>query len=542
MVMRQILNQIAPFFETAVCPTDTDAAFSAALLKWLDRVHENGEPWSVNTRANTLGHLRLALIAASNHPDHGFVAQHVLDVLPVNPWPGRHIKIRPTEVLNPEARLAVIRACLAEVEGIRRRLEERDVALDAGLAVVDAAQHVGDPIDFSDINVCVAVVAQLEQTSGRLMSLKDIFACDRSLGSAVKQTHGLSEVRKTVHATFRSLVPFVLLISIASAFNPDTALALEWRNIKPCFNGTHVSITGSKGRSPSAQTSRVSTNEDDQEGDAGAGDRLLAAEPGQTGGITDLLDLLRRLTSRTRYLVDEAFTDRLFVGVPLTSASIASAFESRRGPSADLTWRNALASFIADHRLPPFTLKVIRATEYEIEYRRTGSLSAASARLSHASVDTGQRHYTSDWVRRDGQAKIAGVQELLLRWAGTEGTIDPRGLPHPEDAPAATPGFSCLDPRASPIPGQRHGRLCTAYGKCPACPLMAARPQDFASAAYYLALRDAIARGRTGVTDAGPWVEEWGPVLRDLDTLIAEIPVNVRRKAAQIRVSLQPVA
>ena len=319
-------------------------------------------------------------------------------------------------------------------------------------------------------------------------------------------------------------------------------LALEWRNIKLSYDSTQVSITGSKGRSPSAQTSRLSTDSDDQENDAGSIDRTLPAEPGRSGGIGDLLDLLRRLTSRTRHLVERAYTDRVFVAAPLGGSSVASALYDALGSSGYIVWQNALASFIADHRLPRFSLKTLRATEYENEYRRTGSLMAARDRLSHASVVTGRRHYTSDWVRRDGQATIAGVQELLLRWAETEGTIDPRGLPHPEDAPAATPGFGCLDPHASPVPGQRHGRLCTAYGECPACPHMIARPRDLASAAHYLALRDAIARGRTGVTDAGPWVQKWGPILRALDFLIAEIPADVRRDATHILVLCQPVA
>jgi hypothetical protein len=71
---------------------------------------------------------------------------------------------------------------------------------------------------------------------------------------------------------------------------------------------------------------------------------------------------------------------------------------------------------------------------------------------------------------------------------------------------------------------------------------MMARPKDTISCAFYIALRQAIIQGRRGLTDGSAWLGKWGPVLGDLDRLIAEIPVDVRETAARIHIILAPVA
>ncbi len=57
------------------------------------------------------------------------------------------------------------------------------------------------------------------------------------------------------------------------------------------------------------------------------------------------------------------------------------------------------------------------------------------------------------------------------------GAVDPTHRLRGESVEAATPGFGCLDPFHSPMPGQKEGRPCTAYGQCPDCQLATTNTQ-----------------------------------------------------------------
>ena len=183
---------------------------------------------------------------------------------------------------------------------------------------------------------------------------------------------------------------------------------------------------------------------------------------------------------------------------------------------------------------------MLRPTEGEVEWRRTGDLLAVRDRLGHKSIATTRTHYTSDGMRRESQERVAETQAFYHRWAQTEGRIDPRFQPE-QCRSAATPGFGCFDPFDSPRPGQRKGKLCTAYGECPDCPLAQAWPRDVHAAAYYLALPKAIHDARLGRISPNHWAKKWPPILIAHNQLLDEIPPKVRADASRFQIRLKPV-
>jgi hypothetical protein len=203
-----------------------------------------------------------------------------------------------------------------------------------------------------------------------------------------------------------------------------------------------------------------------------------------------------------------------------------------------LKW--SLSSFIEDHNLKRFNLAMLRASEGEAEWQRTGDLLAVRDRLGHKNVATTRAHYTSGGMRRESQERVAETQSLYHRWAKSEGRIDPRQQPE-KCRSAATPGFGCLDPFHSPRLGQHMGKLCSAYGECPDCPLSQAWPQNVQAVSYYLALPEAINSARFGRISPKQWAKKWLPILTAHNRLLREIPLEVRADAMRFHIKLKPV-
>jgi hypothetical protein len=232
MGIHQRVNCLAAYFVDVVDPGSVDEAFSTGLVTWLNGRRNAGEPLSETTRSKTLGALSTVVQAACAHPELGHAARLVLNALPQNPWPGRHTKQKPTAVLRPEERDAVIQACVDEIEEIRTRLDEREAILKAGFARLEKAIAAGQPADYSDTGICAATVVNLEAKLGRLTGLKDLQAYNPALRRAIQYKHSVSAIRRLIHATYRDLVPFVNLLAIKTAFNPETTQGLLLSNIK----------------------------------------------------------------------------------------------------------------------------------------------------------------------------------------------------------------------------------------------------------------------------------------------------------------------
>ncbi|WP_138468670.1 hypothetical protein [Poseidonocella sp. HB161398] len=533
-----LLRGLGAFLATctaAVTPEAIDEAFWTGFLRFLDAPKSSGQPWAPSTRSYALGAVKACLHALEDHPDRAEPAKRLIyhSGMPKNPWSGRSRKTVPTEIILPQEVNRIITACLAAVRGIEARLDRNADLLAIGRSELEEARLAGIAPDHSRIPVCAARIE--EAFPDRLATLDDLHRLDPDLGRKVEFLHGMTAIRETLYNSADDLVPFILLLAFKTVFNPDTLLSLDWDSITPSHEEDVVIFHGQKPRSSRTQTSTHDETED-------VVSCRLPDEAGVPLGLGNLLDILDRLTARTRAIVaDPGHSRRLFVAAPIQGGSAAKAFQHPMGPSVDTMWKGALGRFIAAHGLTPFSLKMIRATGGD-ETRRRYGLFAQAEQMGHQSPQTTRTFYTSDWVRKEGQDRIGETQVLYHRMAETRGVIDPRGLGANGRQAAATPGFLCLDPFHSPRPGQRSGALCTAYGECPSCPLMAADLASDEPVARHLSLRAAIIAASMGRVSAEQWRQKWQPVLADLDALLAHVPQPVMDAARRLRITLPIVS
>ena len=118
------------------------------------------------------------------------------------------------------------------------------------------------------------------------------------------------------------------------------------------------------------------------------------------------------------------------------------------------------------------------------------------AMLGHRLLSTGQDSYQTTTMQHRQKEQLAGAMTAQERWVTSNGKIDTRSARSDREQTAATQGFCCADPFQSPQPGQRHGKLCTSYGSCPACPLAAADPNEAYALARFLQLQELYEEAR----------------------------------------------
>lgn len=458
------------------------------------------------------------------------VASRITERIPCGPI-GASRKIVPTEVLGMGQLLVILGAAEREVLAVEQRFERAVVLLDEGRAWLKDPTRVmkNTRSDFCDLAVCLAAVD--DYCPGVIPDLLVLKAMHPTLGGAVSCIHGQGKIISYFYPSARDLVPFVVLLAIATVFNPDTVLSLNWTDIDISEDqaGTPaIKIVGAKGR---AVRDLV---------------RLLDPDTAVSSGLSlkQMFSCLRTITARIRpHLVPE-HANRLFVFVQQVGAKRPKGFgldgEKVRAPTEDAVWATAFRTFLKDNNLPPFAMCQLRPTILDLVQFMDGSLEAASKVGNHGSPATTWTHYTSGGVRARYRERIGQVIVLRERWLKTGGVIDPRRLVPGQDKGAATPGFSCMDPFDSRRPNQQPGKLCKDYGGCPSCPLAAAHPRDPLCVGYYMALEVAIYRSQ-GLMSAQTWIERWTPVLADLAALRAWIPSDVLEASREFSMRLPNV-
>ncbi len=198
-------------------------------------------------------------------------------------------------------------------------------------------------------------------------------------------------------------------------------------------------------------------------------------------------------------------------------------FEARRAVRLDvsnLCWKSALKRFADRHGLPEFTVDQLRPTTLDLVHELSGgNIIAMQAVATHTDAQTTYTYYTSDAQIRRNRERLGEMQMQMERWTFTGGKIRPEDRPHGlGDQGAATPGFTCLDPKDSPIPGEVRGELCTAYGRCPECPLALVDPTSPRALAYLVMLNERITEAHMRMADPSAWHLRWAPVQEELLT------------------------
>jgi hypothetical protein len=513
-----------------------------------------GQSLNPNTVRKVLGGLRVSF-------KHTLAGRSLAERVPAGPR-GANTKSTPTEVVTPAQLSAIWAAAEKEVLELRDRwargrrlLEQGRQALAAGKGLERSPRENPCAKTEENLALCLAMLDAVYPAT--VPDQRTIYAHDRQLAYTVANVFGSVEVTGNLYACARDLVPLILLIALATAFNANTVLTLEWKNIdrevdRLCTRSVKFDVIEESGDVEEDASGDTAPNNESPllkiKGDKARANRQLlrlldptAADPSQAS-LNLVLDLLRDLTARIRPVALADHGDRLFLMVQERGIKCPKGYASNENSaSSDAVWYHSLAKFIKDHDLPRFTLKTLRATLLDLtQLINRGDLEKASQVGDHRNRITTWTHYTSDLVRKLLKEATGEILLTRDRWIDTKGAIDPRKTQENADKACATPGFFCLDPFDSPRPNQKRGRMCDAFGECPNCPLAAARPGNAVDVMWWEALERSIFRSVKTMT-ANMWQARWAEVAVDLHALIATVPQEVLTESRRFRVELPNV-
>lgn len=335
----------------------------------------------------------------------------------------------------------------------------------------------------------------------------------------------MHDTRALFYPTPDKIVPFVIVLAIYTAFNADTVRFLRLSNItKREVDGVEtITFVGEKPRASRPQTAVFPVTPDPD-------------------NPSVIVDFLKRWRQRVEYSADSDTRDRLFafVTVPKTKATESGRQQKSLrsfGYLPSNVWANNLLRWRERHHLPPFTLGDIRSAILDMGDALTGGdLVAVQQLASHASSATTATHYSSIGGIKRAEERLGHLMGQRDRWHGTKGKIDPRNRPIVHDVAAATPGFMCLDPYDSPVAGETSGRLCRAYGACPACPLASIDTRSPYALQRALQLRERILEARERI-DGPRWRAVWQTRLEKLEEwlpLFADTAIEQAKQDAQL--------
>lgn len=497
--------------------------FFLGYIAWLngENAPQNVRQLSHGTRKGALFVVKKILRALRTSSAWSEAAQWSLQQIPANPWPRSHLKAKPKQRISRDLLKKIVHSAEREILEIRLRMLEGKKAIE--MAKGELNRKNGNYRD----NVLSCLPILTNHFPNAIPSLQSIFEVDKKLGEAVQYIHSLRGVTKYLYAGSRDLVPFVILLCVATAMNLDTVLTLKWKEIRKNqrLGLPVITILGKKNRSSS--------------------DPVVTLDAAESAnfGISTLLDTLSLLTERLRpCVIDTLYDDRIFLFAQERAKIQPKSFYHKGGASGDQAIRYALKKFITENKLEDFNLDQLRPTVLDEIHLRTGDLNTVRSLARHRSSATSWNHYTSDGVRRRYKERLGETLMLRDRWLSSNGKIDPRKHQRTGqmDKGAATPGFLCLDPFDSPISTQRKGKLCGAYGECPSCPMAAASIRDPVAVALYLALRKSIYKSQGRVTPKA-WLTKWGPILGELNSLLFLVPDEIKNLSSQYSVDLPTV-
>lgn len=493
-----------------------DRAHWLQFMSWLDkRSLRDGTTLHAKTRALTLGALSAVLDALLESDRYRVEAQRALEERPHVRWSMEDQKCSPRERLSREHLVAIDAAAEQEIRLLRDRVNSTAGLLQQGRLNLELRSP-----NLADLSTCLAYV--MREFPNGLPHRRKIKATHPELYAVLTRRYlSISEIQAALYPSIRDLVPIIVRLAIDTALNVDSILQLTWSGI------TNSELLGVAVKKFEAPKRRAAQN---------------VVQPVFSSQIDPLLDLVKKMTQHVRGWAPPSLSDRvlLYKALYLTEVG-AFSLDADGMPTSNGALKKDIAKFCQDHHLASFTLAQIRPTLSDEVAQRRGVVVASNV-LGHTKLRTTEASYVSDGTRWREREALGRVLLVMARWRETGGVADPRrrGRAPSMDIGAATPGFLCFDPYDSPIAGQRKGRLCTAYGLCPSCPMAAADIGDPLSIAMYLALARSIYESQ-GYLVPEAWRARYAQVLVDLQSLLSRVRSSNLKKARQLRITLPRV-
>lgn len=302
-----------------------------------------------------------------------------------------------------------------------------------------------------------------ERFGDRLPQMKLIRGLHPSLFTAVMRVGGWKEVVPLIHPTVRQLMPFMGLLGCQTLFNKAVMTEFGFKDIarRDVAGTLRLVMTPVKERAGRLQLRSFQIDDSSDNPDV-------------------IVRFLREYTSGLAGMVDPRLRDRVFLFWSLANRALANDAPGAAaffGPatgsgSEDSRFSHAWKAWCEDHGLGDIPFSALRVTGLNLAHRAFGGdVRAIEALASHSGVDVFEQDYKSAQARARDDHRMARAMLLRERLLASSGKVDPTRRLRGEGVQGATPGFGCLEPCSSPVPGQRIGRPCSAYGMCPGCPL-----------------------------------------------------------------------
>jgi hypothetical protein len=409
----------------------------------------------------------------------------------------------------PVAHLASIRrACFTELEVTFATLETGRGFLENDQIFIPDLQSPA--VDFKELGVCVKAYHHVESLGLPIPEVERLYPGLRRACNGQPYPN-LDTVLRHLHFTRRSIVPVVLLLQMHFSNEPDTHLNLDWslEEDSLLYGHRRGKLTGEKYRGGYSRKPKPYVR----------GDKRRFS-PGH------LIEMLRQITPGTAEHIPGC--TRIFC------------FALRHGKfsifSDSGNFGKVLKEFIKEHKLKKFTLSNLRKTGSDIVAKVSGGDVAEQKKwLLHETVATTIRSYQSPSAVSGREEQLAHSQNVRLRRLKTEGKIETRDASLPlGQRLAATVGFYCLDPYASPLRDQSDGALCTAFGRCPTCPLAQVDRASVRDCARLSQLRSGLISARSSV-DPARWRSWWAPIFDALDNIwLPSFSPEIKEEAAKL--------
>jgi len=488
--------------------------------EWIGRIREDGSyHFNYDTRNHYLGAIRKVIRHIKAH-DRSSLPNDC--EVPSNPWPGGQNCSKAAMARNPINDSAFYRHCrdaaakqMAEVEAVWRSADE---ALRINPRIAEnTLPRRGRTVGMAYLRVShltggyLPEQKVLKEASGEVFDLTNDF--------------GYRTIARALAPLASELTKFVYLLAFATLLNQQPLVDLEISDleIKSILNTKRLLIKGTKHRS-------------------GKTLRLSFAESNESDSPFRVIAFVRRWTERLREICPEDLKNNLWLYVPRNQyGKLAVKTYHQMGRGVAVNFHSHTQTFCTAAGFEWRGVRSVRAAGAEIaDQLFDGDIRQVSALLQHSGISVTEKHYRSRAAQqRQTEQLVAGISQRE-RWVLSDGKIDPRNAPASDELGAATPGFRCNDPLSSPIRGEREGRMCGAYGQCPACPLGSIDVSSPYALARLLQLKALHQRAREQLGEQA-WQMRWGESYTHLVTFWLPLFTNEAVLAEAERLLIPPL-
>lgn len=453
------------------------------VVRWMrqDTNAATGERISRNTARKRYGDF-CALFAELGEDDKLAKLLPELEPFPDNPFSGAHADQKKTRSLGLSVLVKTLRAArqdfLNAVAKVRYAQE-----LFQGLEVLPNASNKWLS-RFRDLN---AVLWYLHKTfpNREFPAFTELRTAHNQVFWAINRLHGgWKNVGEYFYPRSENLIAPIVLLTIYGHFNAEPLRVLQFKQV------TRGSLFGSE------KVEFRTVVKPGKERASKPYTRSFAIDTADPASPHSVLEFMKEWTHDIRHRAGK-YREFFFIGV--TDKNVVKTFATSQvdARGSDSRWNHHFRRFCKRWELPEASLKELRQTSLDYVRQLTDNdIRALLAMKGGSSESTLKWSYESDAAESRHNAAIAAVQANKERYIRTKGKIQHLGAPASQDQAAATPGCRCADPYSSPIPGEKKGVQCHAFGCCPGCPHGSPELGSAYSLARLLQLREALEDAR----------------------------------------------